>query len=545
MPILGWLLAFFALVSGIIIVVVHNLRDEKHTDGKPRIFVIGVLTIVASLIGLLFSTLSQSDFSSIENTTLKEVKPACISVPANSFYYELFESSKTELQQETYFDIYKGKCVEWNAYVKSIDTDMFGTYVMLLTLQPPSEYTIKSDLIVRMNDGQEDKLAQYSKGDLVYFRGKLDSYGGIIGDDITVTKSDIISPTTTTVQSSPTTTAQEFNCNYGGKICEYARVAIARKDYQHCAEIPLDYSAGMFPDLQKEVDTSLCMLVYARTTGDKEVCKKGVKAYDPDPSGMMTGVTPTLDCYEFFGIPTTSAPTTSNEETTPSTVDSDMNTQTTPLLLNCTFDNTPICGAGETPLDNSGTVFAQGMKGQAIQIEESDVLSYSYNNNFNIAQGTVTLWFKPTTTLWDCNDHKLIHHQSPSNNANFRFGMGKYDTSCNPVSFHLAFYTGTDQMAEGLLQKDSTPSIDGWYYVATTWDSTKTKIYLNGELQATWAGQMSIGTPADRFYVGSYPPYGQKYVANGAIDELKIYNHVKSDNEIMSLYLSDKKEMVK
>ncbi len=145
------------------------------------------------------------------NTTTPASKPSCLSVPAASFYYELFGSGKTDLQQDRYFDTYKGKCVEWGAYVKSIDTDMFGTYVILLTLRPPGPFTIKSDIVVRMKDGQEDKLSQYSIGDSIYFRGKLDSYGGLIGDDITVTDAEVISPpsyanTATTGEPNPVVT---------------------------------------------------------------------------------------------------------------------------------------------------------------------------------------------------------------------------------------------------------------------------------------------------------------------------------------------------
>ena len=209
----------------------------------------------------------------------------------------------------------------------------------------------------------------------------------------------------------------------------------------------------------------------------------------------------------------------------------------TEALLRCPFDNTTTCTDGETPLENNGTDFVSGIDGGAVQILVNDTLSYPYSDNFDINKGTISVWFKPPTTMWDCNMHIFLHHQSPSNNANLRFRIGKYlDSYCDPISYHLAFYNGGDRAAEALLLNGSIDPVNGWYHVATTWNSSTMKVYMNGQLRGTWEESFAIGTPADRIYIGGYPPYEDAYVTDGALDNLNIFGRVLNDSEIEALY---------
>jgi len=208
------------------------------------------------------------------------------------------------------------------------------------------------------------------------------------------------------------------------------------------------------------------------------------------------------------------------------------------LLLYCKFDDSLTCEDGETPMESAGISFNTGFDGGAVEISDDDILSYPYTNNLNIIQGTISMWFKAPDTLWDGNDHIFFHHQSSSNNANLRFRfLGVSQNGACTNCYESYMFTGVDQGASIEFSEGDYPSVNGWYFLTTTWDSSTIKIYLNGELVDTWTGSMSIGSPSDRFYIGSYSPYGPDYVANGLIDELKIYDYIKTDEEIMNDYL--------
>jgi len=77
---------------------------------------------------------------------------------------------------------------------------------------------------------------------------------------------------------------------------------------------------------------------------------------------------------------------------------------------------------------------------------------------------------------------------------------------------------------------------DQWTHVAVVGDGTNFRIYVNGALSQESAFQTTDGTNAT-YYIGGDPPTaGESYT--GMIDDVRVYNHVLSEDDIMASMLN-------
>ncbi|MBI3133730.1 MAG: T9SS type A sorting domain-containing protein [Bacteroidetes bacterium] len=75
---------------------------------------------------------------------------------------------------------------------------------------------------------------------------------------------------------------------------------------------------------------------------------------------------------------------------------------------------------------------------------------------------------------------------------------------------------------------------DTWYHFAATWDGTTRKVYLNGVLEAQ---DIPSGDPIGNTDVmGVGAASGGTYEFNGTIDDVRIWNYVRTPSEIASSY---------
>ncbi len=84
-------------------------------------------------------------------------------------------------------------------------------------------------------------------------------------------------------------------------------------------------------------------------------------------------------------------------------------------------------------------------------------------------------------------------------------------------------------------------TIGQWFHVAGTYDGTTVKLYINGELAGAGNWNKSIGTNGVGLLIGGGSGFGY---ANGVADEIKLWNRVKSAEEIKATmnYTSTGKE---
>ncbi len=106
----------------------------------------------------------------------------------------MFFSSLTGIQQEELWKKeYEGKTIVWEGYVKSIDKNLFGTYVALVRVEPVGQYSIGSDVAVFFKKDQVQKLLSYSENNIISFEGELTMYRPVLEsfvvDDAIITDS--------------------------------------------------------------------------------------------------------------------------------------------------------------------------------------------------------------------------------------------------------------------------------------------------------------------------------------------------------------------
>jgi len=209
----------------------------------------------------------------------------------------------------------------------------------------------------------------------------------------------------------------------------------------------------------------------------------------------------------------------------------------TPILA-CDFDGTLVCGDGEIPVQSEKISYVVGLKDTAIKVGTAGVLSYPYQNNFDIQKGTISMWFKPDSGVLSSDGNLLFQHQSRSNNANLRFRIlpESQNGACRDC-YEVALFTGSGDAVASISLAKNLQSLNGWYYLATTWDSQGIQIYLNGKLVDEYLGNLQIGSPSDVIFVGSYPLNNMN--AYGAIDNLRIYDQVLSSADILAEFQSN------
>ncbi len=79
------------------------------------------------------------------------------------------------------------------------------------------------------------------------------------------------------------------------------------------------------------------------------------------------------------------------------------------------------------------------------------------------------------------------------------------------------------------------PDMGEWYHVAATYDGNQMKIYVNGILENTTAVTGNLTTSGLPLFLGVYHGiwgYGEPIFYNGVLDEIRIWNIVRSESEI-------------
>jgi len=178
--------------------------------------------------------------------------------------------------------------------------------------------------------------------------------------------------------------------------------------------------------------------------------------------------------------------------------------------------------AGGSLLTAAGATFtAAGKSGGGLALSGSGQFLSGAVANLPVGNGpyTQSAWIKPTVL-----------------GAQGIVGWGNYGTTRQVNALRLAssgngfshYWWSADLEANNLV----TNLINGtWHHVATTWDGTTRRIFLNGaEVASDTPG--SNGATADNFRIGS--TNGGEFF-NGTLDDIAIYNHALSAMEVRSL----------
>ncbi len=194
-------------------------------------------------------------------------------------------------------------------------------------------------------------------------------------------------------------------------------------------------------------------------------------------------------------------------------------------------------GAGTTALDatgkgNNGTLedgptVVDGQFGQALAFEGNRVaipVSDSLTADLFQRSFTLSAWINPKRTgdTWQ-QIFRSIREDDTSNDTLFINNDGRLSWRGRVGG---AWAGGMCETAAGVVPADQ------WTHVAVTGDGTNFRIYVNGALSQESAFQTTDGTNAT-YYIGGDPTWTDESYT-GMIDDVRIYNHVLSEDDIKS-----------
>jgi len=106
---------------------------------------------------------------------------------------------------------------------------------------------------------------------------------------------------------------------------------------------------------------------------------------------------------------------------------------------------------------------------------------------------------------------------------------------------HIRFLTSND-WAGSILTSNMTLSNNTWYHIAAVYDGTEKRLYINGTQDLnTVSTSGAIGTRSFSFTMGAQPNTDGAYedYFRGKIDDVRIYNHGLTEEEIQSLLVPE------
>lgn len=179
-----------------------------------------------------------------------------------------------------------------------------------------------------------------------------------------------------------------------------------------------------------------------------------------------------------------------------------------------------------TPKNNTGVLSKDTIRYQCSLLNNND---YFYNNSFNIIGNyTFSVWFKITTWRDGSGANAIyIYHLG--------YGFSNIQSSVWINSNSIKLISNNTQY-----NPSYSFSLNTWYHLVTTQDSSTAKIYINGTLLGSTSVSStsivcSLLTVMNRSANSTVGSDGG-YIANGNISDLRIYCTALSDADVKELY---------
>ncbi|MBU0980904.1 MAG: right-handed parallel beta-helix repeat-containing protein, partial [Nanoarchaeota archaeon] len=184
---------------------------------------------------------------------------------------------------------------------------------------------------------------------------------------------------------------------------------------------------------------------------------------------------------------------------------------------------------GESAYREYNITWVDGISGKAANFTKKSNLTYNAPGNFNHTNGSVSVWIKPSWEPDDGASHIIFaNYHDPSN----YFWMGKYSDDFLYFMIQGSAYRGPLVAATSVLAKDT------WSNIVGTWNSTKVELWVDGNMISS-DGTSSTLPPSDEYIAVGYEADETSWGPGdfmGAIDELIIFDHFLSPDEIKHLY---------
>ncbi len=185
---------------------------------------------------------------------------------------------------------------------------------------------------------------------------------------------------------------------------------------------------------------------------------------------------------------------------------------------------------GESPASASGHSFQAGLQGQAVSLPAGNQLFYPAANNISGQEGTIEFWIKPS---WNGNDS--LTHTILDWGGSGVGGMRIDKHGANNLAIVLDTFGGWHTAEVSA----SSWAPDQWHYISITYSNTskKIQIYIDGikKAERTFSGVLPVINHAN-FQIGGAP--GSANPVNALLDEFRISNRVRTEQEIVQRYLA-------
>ena len=184
------------------------------------------------------------------------------------------------------------------------------------------------------------------------------------------------------------------------------------------------------------------------------------------------------------------------------------------------------------------------VQGICSKLNGSTYLNCGNDNSLNITNAiTIATWVK-VSALGTNQYRGIISKKSPNVTNGCQVGYGLVSSWGSGQDVWFGLHTDESTIdCNNWVQGGATLSLDKWYHVAGTYESTtgKQKIYIDGRLKNTrgW----TIGTKI-KSSAGTLLEIGRNHnsawVFNGLIDEVRIYDEALTSMQIQTIYAQTK-----
>jgi len=185
------------------------------------------------------------------------------------------------------------------------------------------------------------------------------------------------------------------------------------------------------------------------------------------------------------------------------------------------FDNTNWTDISNTTTSLSETLYGLGNGLNTDGLNDYVSLPKPTLNNMTIEYWVKTTQSSLTGSQW-YNGNGIVDAEVGGSTSDFGTAL---------LNGKLAFGIGNPDVT---IQSTTSINTGTWYHVAATWNGTtgEMKLYINGVLESTGSGATGTRTAPPNIRIGSIQT-GIQYF-NGTIDELRIWNVVRTQSEIQS-----------
>jgi len=182
-------------------------------------------------------------------------------------------------------------------------------------------------------------------------------------------------------------------------------------------------------------------------------------------------------------------------------------------------------GAGINGVAYGFPSFACSQVNQALDFSPDNKYIEIAKNSMNLTSNmSISAWIK-----WN-GENSDLYQMVVSGAADWRFGLMSFDNDLAKFGFYAS-----GAYSAGWLQTSSRVITKGvWHNIAMTYDGSMTKLYLDGVEVASEIASGQLSENSSYLYIGSYS--GNTYSFNGIIDDVMIYEHALSADDIENYY---------